>query len=128
MDLLHKPFIQLVIYLGILIFVTLLSRLKSDTVISYGVNIFLLWLVIATFAGISSRHQWSYFGVLLISFVFACIALWGCVILADKLGSPSMSEGAIMLITPLTATVILFTSYNGFKISLELFYPIKFYC
>jgi len=102
-----EPHIQLGIYLSILFLAMIISRLNSEVVIGYGVNTLLIWILISTFAGISTDYDWWYYAYLIGSFLVGYVFLWACFYISDKFGEPYMGEGGLYLLAPIMITAFL---------------------
>lgn len=107
MELINQPFVQLTIYLGILIITSLLSRFDTGSILGFGTLTYSAWCLLATFAGISSQIDWIYYGYLLISFIIANAALWGAAHVANRIGTSCNGDGYMILIWPIMMTIVL---------------------
>ncbi|MDH5181630.1 MAG: hypothetical protein OEZ39_00320 [Gammaproteobacteria bacterium] len=108
MEQLKFPPVQLAIYLTLLVFTLVFSRLNSATVIQTGVNLLLGWTLLAVFAGIPGSYAWSWYGWLAGSLITAWLVLWACMALSNRFGEAYHGEGVMFLLAPLSVAAVLF--------------------
>lgn len=82
----YFPPAQLAIYLGVLLLCWAYSRFEIGAFVDSGLQLFMLWVVVACFMGVSTDVSWGYYPLLIGSLLLAFAAYFGVISVSGKLG------------------------------------------
>ncbi|BCE03441.1 hypothetical protein [Marinicellulosiphila megalodicopiae] len=108
LDNIQSPFLHLLVYCAVLVFIALVSRLSALAIVIGGVSLISVWMLVGSIYAIGQTISWYYClqlaGCLLVGYVF----LWLLALAADEWGRCANGDGFMVILAPLSAALLIF--------------------